>query len=87
MPFQGGPAEGIESPPVGQVSHRVADGVLQDVVDLADKHLEGPALLLRRGYHSSRLPARISAKAMGTKSIPMNRVTVQSEERPRFKGL
>lgn len=79
--------ERIEAPPVGEVSHRVPYGVLQDVVYLAHEDLECPVLLLLGDYQSSRLPARTRANAMGTKSIPMKRVTVQSEERPRAMGL
>jgi len=78
--------EGVKSPPVGEVAHRVSDGVLQDVVYLADENLEGPGLLLG-DYQSSRLPARTSAKAMGMKSMPMKRVTVQSELKPSARGL
>lgn len=79
--------EGVEAPPVGEVAHWVPDGILEDVVYLPDQDLERPALLLLGDYQSSRLPARTRAKAMGTKSIPMKSVTIQSEERPRAKGL
>jgi len=79
--------EGVEAPPVGEIPQRVADCVLEDVVYLTDKDVERPCLLLLGYYHSSRLPARTSAKAIGMKSIPMKSVSIQSEERPRAMGL
>jgi len=77
----------VKTTPVRHVAHGVPDGILEDIVNLADEHLKRPTLLLLSDYHSSRLPARISANAIGTKSIAMKRVMVQSEERPRFMGL
>ena len=77
--------EGIEPAPVGEVAEGVADRVLEDVVNLPHEDLDGARLL--DGYQSSRLPASTRAKPIGMKSIPMKRVIIQSEERPRAMGL